>query len=312
MNILVTGGAGFIGSTVVDEYIRLGHRVFVVDDESTGCKRNVHPKADYKKLDICHRPSLVRFLKNKKIDVLNHHAAQIDVRRSVSDPQYDARINIMGLLNLLEIAREKKVKKVLFSASGGTAYGDCQKAAKEGDRECPLSPYGVSKLASEKYIETYSSLYGMKYTIFRYGNVYGPRQDPHGEAGVVAIFSKNLIKRKRSKIYGSGKQTRDFVFVEDVARANSLALGRGHNGIFNIGTGIETSVYGLYQRMARIVGYSESPIYQKARSGELKRSFVSIVKAKQKLNWAPRVKLNEGLKKTIQYFSTSSSKGHFN
>jgi len=236
LNILVTGGAGFIGSHVVDAYISLGHRVFVVDNESSGQRRQVHPKALYRKLDVRNKKHIDSFLKNKNIDVINHHAAQIDVRKSVQDPKYDADVNILGLLNLLEVAKEKKTKKILFSASGGTAYGECARPAREGDPEVPLSPYGVSKLASEKYIQMYSALFGIRYTIFRYGNVFGPRQDPHGEAGVVAIFSKNLLSQKQSIIFGTGRQTRDFVYVKDVARANVLALKKGHNQLVNIGS----------------------------------------------------------------------------
>ncbi|MCB4757460.1 MAG: NAD-dependent epimerase/dehydratase family protein [Elusimicrobia bacterium] len=309
MRILVTGGAGFIGSHVVDRFISAGHRVWVIDNESTGKREQVNKKANYKKLDICNRNGLRAFFKNKKFDVVNHHAAQMDVRRSVEDPQFDAKVNIFGLLNLLEECRSNKVKKIIFSSSGGTIYGECKKAARETDPEIPLSPYGISKLASEKYIKAYQSLYGLKFTIFRYSNVYGPRQDPHGEAGVVAIFANKLLNKEIPLIFGTGKQTRDFLFVSDVARANLLALKSGDNEIFNLGTGVETSVLGLLKTMAGISESKKAPKFKAARPGELMRSFVATSKARKKLNWKPQSGLIAGLGATLQYFKDRQSRG---
>ena len=302
MNILVTGGLGFIGSSVVDEYVREGHKVYVLDNLYSGSFKNRNSKAIIKKGDVRNRRNLQKLFKNDKIHVINHHAAQIDVRKSVENPFFDAEVNVFGLLNLLELGREKKIKKFIFSASGGTAYGECSRPAKEGDPEVPLSPYGVTKLAGEKYIQTFGALYGMRFTIFRYANVYGPRQDPHGEAGVVAIFSQNLLSQRPIFIYGTGRQSRDFVFVGDVARANGLAINRGHNQIFNIGTGKETNVNQLYQVMSKILKVNQKPKYKKARPGELQRSVLHIRRAQAELGWKPQIFLKAGLIRTIQYF----------
>jgi len=302
MNILVTGGAGFIGSHVVEGYLTLGHKVWVVDDESTGKKDQVPPQARYKKLDICDRASLKHLFQTKKFDVVNHHAAQMDVRKSVQNPVFDAKVNIFGLLNLLEACKVQRVKKFIFSASGGTVYGECKKPALESSFPVPLSPYGISKLAGEKYIAAYGSLYGMKFTIFRYGNVYGPRQDPHGEAGVVAIFSRSILEGKRPKIYGNGRQTRDFVYVSDVVSANMLALNKGHNQVINIGTGKETSVNELFRVLAQISCFRAPALHAAPRPGELLRSVLSISHAKQTLGWTPQMSLEQGLRKTIASF----------
>lgn len=303
MKILVTGGAGFIGSHVVDEYIRLGHRVSILDNFSSGSKKNINAKAEVIRMDIQNYTSLWKLFKRRKFDVVNHHAAQIDVRSSIRDPLNDARINILGSLNLLELSRLFSIKKFIFSASGGTVYGDCKNPAREGDPEVPVSPYGIAKLSVEKYVRAFGALYGLKYTVFRYANVYGPRQDPHGEAGVVAIFSNNLLARQPSLIFGPGKQTRDFVYVKDVARANGLALKKGHNQIINIGMGREISVNRLYADMNAIVGNRTPVRHKPARAGELNRSVVNIAKAKRVLGWAPKTSLRDGLKATLAYFS---------
>ena len=311
MKILVTGGAGFIGSNVADACIAAGHRVWILDNEASGRKANVHPRAAYQKLDVRNRAGLAKLFSKVRFDVVNHHAAQIDVRKSVEDPAFDAEVNIIGLLNVLDAARRTKVKKVLFSSSGGTVYGECPRPATERSPERPLSPYGVAKLASEKYILSYSALYGLDYTIFRYANVYGPRQDPFGEAGVVAIFSKRLLEGQSCAIFGTGSQTRDFVFVGDVARANVLALRKGRNEIVNIGTGRETSVKGLYQAMAAVLGAKQKPLKKPARKGELDRSVLAIGKAKAVLGWSPSVSLREGLERTVAYFASGTKvKGH--
>ena len=305
MKILVAGGAGFIGSHVVDSYIKNGHRVWVVDDESTGRRSNVNKKALYRRLDIRDRKRLLGIFNKTKFDVINHHAAQIDLRYSVTDPQFDATVNILGTLNLLEGAALCRAQKFIFSASGGTAYGDCRRPAKEGDPENPLSPYGVAKLAAEKYISAFSSMYGLKFTIFRYANVFGPRQDPHGEAGVVAIFADKILSNERPFIFGTGNQTRDFVFVSDVAQANVLALRAGHNQIINIGTAQETSVNDLWKEMASISRCHLKPIYKPGRRGELNRSFLNINRAGKLLGWSPHYSLRRGLEETWLYFKNT-------
>ncbi len=305
MKILLTGGAGFIGSNIADAYIKAGHSVWVVDNESTGNRENVNPHAYYQQLDIVHKQALEHLFEQTRFDIINHHAAQIDVRRSVADPHFDCAVNITGTLNLLELARQYKVKKIIFSSSGGTVYGECRKPATELNPTEPHCPYGVSKLAAEKYIKTYNENHGLRYTIFRYGNVYGPRQDPYGEAGVVAIFSKLLLEGKKAIIFGNGKQTRDFVFVGDVVRANLLALNSGHNQVINIGTQKETSVNQLFQAMAKIVGYQKPAVKKPARTGELQRSVLNIQLAKKILRWTPQRSIEEGLRETIDYFRSA-------
>ncbi len=301
MKILVTGGAGFIGSHIVDAYISLGHRVTVLDNFSSGRKANLNRKAVVVKGDV-QAPTLKALFARSKFDVVNHHAAQIDVRKSVTDPAFDARVNILGLLNILELSRATGVKKIIFSSSGGTYYGECTRPGRETDFPRPLSPYGITKMASEYYIRAYHALHGLNFTILRYGNVYGPRQDPHGEAGVVAIFSQRMLAEEPLTIFGDGRQQRDYVFVKDVAQASVLALKRGHNDVFNIGTQKASSVNDLFREMKRITGYEHKPIYKPARPGELIRSCVDIGKTRRVLGWRPRFTLAQGLKDTIDFF----------
>lgn len=302
MKILVTGGAGFIGSTVTDAYVQQGHRVWVLDNESSGRRQQVNPRATFVRQDINNKKSLSVLFKKVKFDIVNHHAAQIDVRHSVADPEFDARVNILGILNLLVNARATRVKKILFSSSGGTVYGECTRAATESFPEVPLSPYGVAKLASEKYIQAFSALHGLQFTIFRYSNVYGPRQDPHGEAGVVAIFAMKLLAGEPVTIFGRGNQTRDFVYVGDVARANVLGLTKATNQIINIGTAKEVSVNALYDQMAELTHTKLKPVRKPARAGELARSVLSCSKAQRILGWKPEVSLRDGLKQTLRFF----------
>ncbi|MFN0118614.1 MAG: NAD-dependent epimerase/dehydratase family protein [Elusimicrobiota bacterium] len=302
MRILVTGGAGFIGSHVVDAYINAGHKVIIVDDGSTGNFKQINKKAIFYNCDIRNKAKLAQLFSKYKFNVVNHHAAQIDVRKSVLNPLHDADINIIGLLNLLDVAVKNKVEKFIFSSSGGTIYGETPKPALETSPEIPLSPYGVAKLSSEKYIQAFSALFNIKYTIFRYSNVYGPRQNPHGEAGVVAIFSSRLLKNEPLKIFGSGNQTRDFVYVGDVARANLLALRKGNNQIINIGIGKKVSVNELFNLMAEIIGYQQKPVHAKARLGELQDSVLNYNKAKRVLGWKPKYQIKEGLAETILFF----------
>jgi len=302
MRILVTGGAGFIGSHVVDSYIEAGHDVFVVDDLSTGKRENLHPKAHFLHADILDL-AVRKLLASEKIDVVNHHAAQMDVRRSVADPLFDARINLLGMLNVLEGAREAKVKKVIFSSSGGTVYGEqTMFPASEDHPTQPISPYGVSKRAGEHYLYFYSVEYGIPYIALRYANIYGPRQDPHGEAGVVAIFTLRLLSGNQPIINGDGKQTRDYVFVKDVAQANLAALQTNYCGPINIGTSIETDVNQLFHHLRTLTNSALPELHGPAKSGEQRRSVLAWNRAQEVLGWSPTVEIGEGLRQTVEFF----------
>lgn len=304
MRILVTGGAGFIGSHIVDTYINAGHDVLVVDDLSTGKRENLNPKARFIQADI-QDPTVRQLIVQEKIEILNHHAAQMDVRRSVADPLFDARINILGMLNLLEGAREAGVKKILFASSGGTVYGE-QEAfpATEDHPTRPICPYGVSKRTGEHYLYFYNVEYRMPYIALRYANIYGPRQDPHGEAGVVAIFTLRLLSGEQPVINGDGKQTRDYVFVGDVARANLAALQTDYTGSINIGTGIETDVNQLFAHLRQCVGSSTPETHGPAKPGEQRRSVLAWEQANRLLGWRPEIRIEEGLRQTVEYFRT--------
>ena len=303
MKILVTGGAGFIGSNIVDELIQKKHKVVIVDNLATGNIKNVNKKAKFYKVSVCDKKKIDEIFKKEKIDIVIHHAAQLDVRKSVEDPCFDADVNIKGALNILEACKNTKVKKIIFASSGGTIYGECgTKAPDEKSVANPLSPYGVAKLSVEHYIKAYSALYGLKYTILRYANVYGPRQDVNGEAGVVAIFIGRMSQNKEFFIFGDGKQLRDYVYVKDVVSANIKSLTKGNNEVINIGTNKTTSVTKLAQELSKVIGYSNKPIFKPKRNGELFKSFLNISKAKKVLGWEPKVSIVEGLKNTVEYF----------
>ncbi|MDR3243293.1 MAG: NAD-dependent epimerase/dehydratase family protein [Elusimicrobiota bacterium] len=304
MKILITGGAGFIGSNIADEMINKGHKIVIIDNLSSGKKENINPKSKFYKVDISDKKRVSAVFKKEKPEILIHHAAQIDVRKSVSDPVFDAQINIIGSINLLSACVENKIKKVIFASSGGTIYGECGlKAPDEKAPANPLSPYGIAKHCVENYIKFFSAIYGLKYTILRYANVYGPRQDPHGEAGVVAIFSNAMLSNKDIKIFGDGKQTRDYVFVSDVAQANIMALTKADNEIINIGTNRLISVLDLIRIMSKETKYVKNPKTFPKRDGELFRSFLNINKAKKVLNWKPQIRIENGIKKTIEFFA---------
>ncbi len=304
MKILVTGGAGFIGSNIVDELIAKKHKVAIVDNLATGNIKNVNKKAKFYEVSVCDKEKIDEIFKKEKFDVVIHHAAQLDVRKSVADPCFDADVNIKGALNILEACKNTKVKKIIFASSGGTIYGECgSKAPDEKSYENPLSPYGVAKLSVEHYIKCYASLYGLKYTILRYANVYGPRQDVNGEAGVVAIFIGRMTANNDVFIFGDGKQLRDYVFVKDVVAANVKALTKANNEVVNIGTQKTFSVNDLFKALAKITGYEKKAIYKPKRNGELLKSVLNISKAKKVLDWQPKVKINNGLKETVEYFN---------
>jgi UDP-glucose 4-epimerase len=302
MKVLVTGGAGFIGSHVVDAFLGAGHEVLIVDNLCTGHRENLNPKARFVELDVTD-PALVDLIRDERPAAISHHAAQMDVRRSVADPLFDARVNILGTINLLEGARKANVRRVLFVSSGGAVYGEQEQfPAPETHPTNPLSPYGVSKRAGELYAFFYQAEYHLPFVALRYANVYGPRQDPHGEAGVVAIFTGRMLRGEPITINGDGKQTRDYVFVGDVARANLLALEGQSTGPLNIGTGVETDVNQLAQGLLAASGSRSEVRHGEAKPGEQRRSVVDCARAATLLEWRPEVSLAEGLKRTVDWF----------
>jgi UDP-glucose 4-epimerase len=305
MKVMVTGGAGFIGSHLVDRLIQEGHDVVVVDNLSTGKKKNVNRAARFYKADIL-SSKMEKIFKKEKPDLLSHHAAQMDVRRSVADPIYDAQVNILGFLNLLENAVRHGTKKVVFASSGGAVYGEQETfPAPENHPVRPVSPYGISKLSGEHYLYYYQRVAGLNYVALRYANVYGPRQDPFGEAGVVAIFSQKALMNDQPIINGNGKQTRDYVFVEDVVESNMATLDAGIQGVFNVGTGRETSVNQLFRNLVEITGSKAKEVYGPEKRGEQLRSVLDSSKLKKATDWEPKVQLADGLSMTVDYFRSA-------
>jgi UDP-glucose 4-epimerase len=308
MKVLVTGGAGFIGSHITDRLIDAGVEVVVLDNLSSGRRESIHPRARLCAEDIC-GDGIRALFEREGFDCVDHHAAQMNVRRSVDDPLFDARVNILGSLNLLQAAVATGVKKFVFASTGGAIYGEqLTFPADETHQTCPLSPYGVAKLAVEKYLAFYEAVYGLPYTALRYANVYGPRQDPHGEAGVVAIFSQRLLAHEAAIINGDGEQTRDFIYVEDVVRANVLAVTTDLHGIYNVGTGIETSVNVLYAYLAKHAGSTQAPHHGPPKAGEQLRSVLDCRKLQAATNWRPTALLDEGLQQTIAFFAERGSR----
>jgi UDP-glucose 4-epimerase len=301
MNILVTGGAGFIGSNIVDSLLKEGHKVSIIDDLCTGRRQNINPKATFHEMDI-RSPEIEKVFESQKIDLLYHLAAQIDVRKSVDKPIEDADINVMGGINILNRALKYKVRKIIYSSTGGAIYGEPKYLPADEDHPIrPMAGYGVSKHCLEHYIELFSDLYDIDYTILRYANVYGPRQDPLGEAGVIAIFTGKMLNDETPVIFGSGEQTRDFVHVNDVVRANLMAIERGSREIINIGTGRETSVNSVFKTMKEILNFTREAKYEMERPGEVFRVYLDIKKAKEVLGWEPQMDLHDGMENTIDY-----------
>ena len=301
MKIVVTGGAGFIASHVVDAYLDGGHEVHIIDDFSTGQNVNVNSQATLHQVDIAEKEA-ARLIEQIKPDVLSHHAAQMDVRHSVADPTFDARVNILGFINLLETGKNSGVKKVIFASSGGAVYGE-QKVfpAPESHDTEPASPYGVSKRAGELYLSYYHQAFGLPYIALRYANVYGPRQSAKGEAGVVAIFLSALLAGKTPVINGDGRQTRDYVYVGDVVAANVAALQSSFIGPINIGTGVETDVVTIYQHLRQAVGSPIEAQHGPPKAGEQRRSCLDAGCAAQILGWRPQMTLKDGLWHTVDY-----------
>lgn len=299
MRILVTGGAGFIGSHVVDAYIAAGHDVAVVDDLSTGHRQNLHPHARFYEMDI-RDPALSDVFATEKPGVVNHHGAQMSVRVSVNEPLRDASINVVGSLNLLECARNAGTRKVIYISTGGAAYGEPRYLPCDEEHPIdPLCPYGISKHTPEHYLALYQRLYGLDYTVLRYPNVYGPRQDPYGEAGVVAIFAGQMLRGERVVINGTGEQERDFVAIGDIAAANRAALARGGGAIINLGSGHGTSVNQIFATIAEIIGYRQPPLFGPAKTGEVFRIYLTGEKARSLLDWQPMISLDAGLALTV-------------
>jgi len=307
MKILVTGGAGFIASHVADAYIKNGHEVVIVDNLSTGVKDNINPQARFIEMDI-QDSKIFDLFEREKFDVVNHHAAQMDIRLSVKDPTFDAKNNILGTINLAEAAVRNDVKKFIFISSGGAIYGEQDYfPADEKHPTRPLSPYGIAKLTGEKYLYYYNKTYGLNFVNMRYANIYGPRQNPQGEAGVIAIFADKLIKNEQPIINGDGKQTRDYVYVADVVEANLKALNFQNSDYFNIGTGIETDVNELFFQLNHLTNSQVDEKHGTAKPGEQLRSVLDNKKANELLNWQPTVKLEDGLKNTVEFFKNKNN-----
>ncbi len=303
MRILVTGGAGFIGSHVVDALIEKGHEVVVVDDLSTGKRENLNPAAEFYHLDICNAQGLEKVFAVERPEIVNHQAARANVRESMAKPVLYAEVNVIGSLNLLELSRKYGVARFIYASTGGAVYGEPEYLpADEAHPVNPLDPYGASKHFVEHYLYLYGVNYGLRYVALRYPNVYGPRQDPHGEAGVVAIFSGQMLGDGEPVINGSGEQERDFVYVGDIAEANIRSIDRGDDQIYNIGWGVGTSINEVFAKLKEITGYEKEAVHGPPKLGEVFKIYLDASKAQDELGWAPRVGLDEGMRRTVEYF----------
>ena len=302
MRILVTGGAGFIGSNVADRFVELGHEVAVFDDLSSGFREFVPARAKFFPGDLADAAAVDRAVAEFQPDLVDHHAAQIDVRKSVTDPVWDARVNILGTIGLLQACTRHGVRKVVYASTGGALYGEGhQLPATEAHPVNPESPYGASKHTVEHYLYLWKLLHGLDYTVLRYPNVYGPRQNPHGEAGVNAIFIGLMLQGKRPHIFGDGTAVRDYLFVSDVVDANVTALETGRGEMLNLGTGIGTSVNDIVRELKLILGFSGDAIYDAARPGEVQRIYLDASRAKRVLGWSPQVEFSDGLRRTVEW-----------
>jgi UDP-glucose 4-epimerase len=307
MRILVTGGAGFIASHVADRYIALGHEVAIIDDLSRGFRHNLNRNAEFFQGDIRERAFLEKVFREFQPEVVNHHAAQMDVRRAVREPLFDAQINIIGSINLLEVAIAQRVGRFIYISSAGAAYGEpAQLPVPENSSINPIAPYGISKHTVEHYLYTYSFLYGLPYVVLRYSNVFGPRQSSKGEAGVFAIFCEQILAGAQPTIYGDGSKVRDYIYIEDVVAANVAALERGSNDIFNIASGIPTSDDEVFFTLRGMLDRpSLHARYVPRRPGEVERIYLDISKAKHLLEWRPRIPFAEAARQTVSFFQQS-------
>ncbi|NNE70482.1 MAG: NAD-dependent epimerase/dehydratase family protein [Rhodothermales bacterium] len=304
--VLVTGGAGFIGSHIADALVGQGREVHILDDLSSGVRENVPDAAKLHVMDV-RSEDVASLFAEEKFDLLVHHAAQMDVRKSVTDPRYDADVNVGGLINLMEAGRRAGLKKVVFASTGGAIYGEPEYAPQDEAHPLkPLSPYGIAKLSSEKYLFFYREQYGIDYVALRYGNVYGPRQNPHGEAGVVAIFAERMLAGESTVINGDGLQTRDYVFVRDVVAANMAAVAYDGSGVFNVGTSVETDVNTLWRTLQDLADPEVQPVHGPGKPGEQRRSVLAYGLTKSELGWEPSVNVQNGLRATFEWFRNRS------
>ena len=312
MKILVTGGAGFIGSHVVDRFLKDGHEVWVLDSLVTGSRQNLNPQARFVEIDIRDRERVGELFARERFDVLDHHAAQMDVRKSTEDPLYDAEVNVLGSINLIVNAAKHGVKKIIYISTGGAVYGEPQRLpVEEGDPVNPECPYGISKHTVEHYLHLYRLLYKLDYTVLRYPNVYGPRQNPKGEAGVIAIFGLRMLNGETPVIFGDGKALRDYVFVGDVAEANAMALRKGSGQIINLGSEKGSSVLELCELLQRLTGFTGAPQFAPPRLGEIQQIYLSGRKAREILGWQPTVNLAEGMRQTVDWMKQVKDTGRW-
>jgi UDP-glucose 4-epimerase len=302
MNILITGGAGFIGSWIAEAYRELGHRIVIVDNLSSGLLENVPKGAEFYQMDI-RDDGIDDILQEHDIDVINHHAAQIDVRRSVEDPVYDLSVNVLGSLNLIQAGVRRGISRFIFASSGGAGYGEQEYfPADEKHPIAPCSPYGITKVTVERYLHYFHLVHQLPSTVLRYTNVYGPRQNPHGEAGVVAIFADRLLRGREAVINGDGLQTRDYVYIDDVVRANVIALSMQGSDVLNVCTSVETTVTQIFHGVNDALGAPATEIHGPAKDGEQQRSVCSFEKIRTLHGWEPAMPIDEGLRRTVGYF----------
>ncbi len=306
MKCLVTGGAGFIGSHIVDTLLEAGHEVVVVDDLSTGKRANLNPRARFYELDI-RSPELPEVFARERPDIVSHQAAQMDVRRAVREPAFDASVNVIGALNVLESARHNGVKKILFASTGGAVYGEPEQVpVSETHPIAPMSPYGLTKFTFEQYLGLYRRLYGMAYVALRYPNVYGPRQDPHGEAGVVAIFTRQMLAGEQPIIFGDGSKSRDYVHVSDVAAATRLLVAHGDEGsVFNLGFGLEVTDRMIFDAVRDALGLTIEPRYGEVRPGEVSRIALNASRIRDARGWQPTLSYRDGIARTVEWYKAN-------